>query len=414
MQNVCIRNKDSSLSNRKIRFWLPVVHTEILFNSIFQKLIQFIGSEEATALETLINNKNPFKHLNYASEEVYLISHNLNKAKVVKNSILHVFNDSDKEDLEVLTEYFMPLVMTKKVKVFNAKKETEKAIYAEIISYLEYVIKIKNLLFKNQDENSGDQFGTGFRKSSLKKIVDIQINTLKKRLINSHFILISEDEINRTNSLLKMLEKSQEDNYKNLFEYLHIGNQLVGLNIGVLGLNQDEVKMYSQILNFYNGIKCSDIELVRSSMIYLNILFNHKNNDVTEYSELILDITMHFFNDEMVQINHEKNILTFNESHIQKPYALKTTLDTLHVYKYSNQTSPIEELMEIALHSMVGANNKFEPELPPIEELSDYTIVKNVLSLLKKEIGFDKEDIRVLVYFLSLIEKGKIPSPQFV
>lgn len=414
MKNIGIKNNDLALSKCEVKLWLPVSHIKILFNSIFPKLILYIGSDEITALETLINNQNPSNNLNYASEEVYLLSHDLNKNKVVENSVLHILPDTEQEDIKALTEYLLPLIQIKKVKVLNANSETEKAIYTEVTSYLEYIKKIKNLLIKNKDENRGDNFGTGFRKSSLKKIVDTQINDLKKRLINSHFTLISEDEIRSAKTLLNMLEKSQEDNYKNLFEYLHIGNQLVGLNIGALDLNVNEIKMFNQILDFYNGIKCSDIELIRSSMIFLNILFKDESLDDYKYAELILEITMHFFSDKMANINKEKNKLTFNQDHIHKLYALKTTLDNVFIYKYSNQTNPIEELSEIALHSIVGANNKFEPDLPLIEDLPEYTIVKNIFLVLKNEMEFDKQDIRVLRYFMLLIEKGKIPPPQFV
>ncbi len=415
MQNIIIKeNKDLDYSGFVSKYWLPKSYVEIMFKSIAPKLIALNTSEGTTNIESYINQKNPFNHLNYANEDAYLISHNLTKNKVIEQSIKHVLKDIDEYDLNTLTDYFRTLVQTKKVRVFDARTANEKAIYIEIINSLNYINKTQNLLIKNQNSNRGDHFGTGFRKSSLQKIVDVQIGHLEKRLEGSHFSLVSADEINHTNQLIKMLKKSQEKNYENIFEYFHIVDQLIGLDIDIFDLTDNEKESYKQLLAFHNGILSSDIELIRSSMIVLNMIFyqqNYENRE--EYANLILNITMYFFHDKMSEINSIKNQLTFTTSHIDKPYTLKTTLDGVSIYKYSQNENPLGELFEIGFNSLIGAQNKFDQDAPHIDNLSDFIIQKRLVSTLKNELGFNTQDIRVLFYFYKLIEKGNFPSPQF-
>ncbi len=409
MKNIILyKNKKVDL-NDKIIFWIPKKHIETLYLSTIPKLITFINSDEITNIEKYLNQNNPYKHLNYANEETYLISHNINKDIVIKNSIMHIVNDIDEDEFLELIQYFIPLIKTKKVKVMEANTENEKAVYLEIISYIEYMQKIKLLLTKNK-EDKGDKSGTGFRKSSLKKIVDTKISTLQLRLEDTHFPAKNREEIELA---IKILKKSQKDDYKNLFEYLHITNSFVGLDIAALQISEIEKECLQQTMSFHNGITCSDIELVRSSIIFLNLLFFSKLNDDNEYIDSILNISIQFFNEEMSKINKEKNQITFSKNHLEKPYALKTTLDKTSIFIYSTKESPLEELINIGLNSMAGIENKFEPDNKYIEKLSNYTIIKNILTFLKYELKFDKYDRQVFNYFFTLLEQGKLPLPHF-
>lgn len=272
--------------------------------------------------------------------------------------------------------------------------------------------KIKILLKKNKEEKS-DKPGTGFRNSSLKKIVDVKINTLKQRLEDPHFKPI-EKEIEKIELSIKILKTSQEDEYKNLLEYFHIGNSLIGFNANVLQISEIEKEYLQQAMSFHNGITCSDIELVRSCIIFLSMLFSNKLNDEIEYVDSILDISIQFFTEEMTEINQEKNQVTFTKNHIEKQYALKTTLDETLIFIYSTKENPLEELINIGLNSMAGLENKFEHDKKSIEELSDYKIIKNILAVLKYELKFDKNDIQIFKYFFTLLERGKIPLSHFV
>jgi hypothetical protein len=395
-------------------FWLPKKYIETLYKSTIPKLITWVNSDGTKNLEKYFNQNNSYKHLNYANEETYLISHNITKDIVIKNSITHIIQDIEEDELHELIEYFLPLIKTKKIKVLDAHKENEKAVYVEIISYLEYIQKIKILLIQNKIDNRGDKFGTGFRKSSLQKIVDTKITRLEDRLNDPHCPTSSQEEIDKINLIIKMLKKSQEKDYANFFEYGHIINALVGLDVDVLELNDLEKKSLQQAINFHNGKSCSDIELIRSSMIFLNMLFYNKLNDAIEYSNSILNIMTQFFNNEMSEINKMKNQLTFNIEHITKPYALKTTLEKTFIYLYSTKESPLDELFEIAFKSMAGLENKFEPDNLPIEELSEDEITEKILTTLKNELQLNEDDIQVFKYFFTLLQEGKIPLPHLV
>lgn len=408
------KSKNIDYPNYQVKFWIPEKYIEILFKSIVPKFITWINSDGTTNIENYINQKNPYKHLNYSSEETYLLSHNINTNTVITNSITHILKDIEEYELQELIQYFIPLTKTKKIKVLEVHTQNEKAVYLEIITYLEYIQKIKNLLIKNKNDNRGDRFGTGFRKSSLQKIVDIKIGKLEDRLDDPHCPTSSQDEIEKLEYSIKLLKKSQDDNYSNLLEYSHIVNGLTGLEIDSLGLNNTEKDSLRQVMSFHNGISCSDAELIRSGIIFINMLFNSQLNDDTEYPESILNITTHFFNDEMSEINKLKNQLTFSKEHIEKQYALKTTLDKVSIFVYSTKESPIDELIDIAFKSMAGLENKFEPHNPSMQDLTDYKIMKNIVTVLKYEFQYVKEDIQVFRYFFILLEKGKIPPPHFV
>ncbi len=411
LQNTILYStKDIDFLNPKVIFWIPKKYIETLYLSTIPKLITFMNSDETTNIERYFNQNNPYKHLNYANEETYLISHKIDKNTVIENSIAHVINNIEEDELQELTQFFMPLIKTKRVKVMEANTENEQAVYLEIMSYIEYMQKIKLLLTKNK-EDKGDKSGTGFRKSSLKKIVDTKINTLEQRLVDPHFPITNQEEIKLA---IKILKKSQEDEYKNLFEYFHITNNFVGLDINALQISEIEKECLQQTMSFHNGITCSDIELVRSSIIFLNLFFFSKLNDDNEYIDSILNISTQFFNEELSEINKEKNQITFSKNHLEKPYALKTTLDKTSIFIYSTKESPMEELMDIAFKSMAGLENKFEPDKKYIEKLSDYRIMKNILTFLKYELKLDKYDRQVFNYFFSLLEQGKIPLPHFV
>jgi len=263
-------------------------------------------------------------------------------------------------------------------------------------------------------KGKSDKLGTAFRTSSLKKIVDTKISILQDRLDDPLIPITNQEEIDKLKYIIKMLKKSQEDNYKNLFEYINLGDFFTGLDIDMLELNETEKIAIQQAISFHNGKSNSITELIRSSMIYLNILFESPLNNANDYAESILNITYQFFYEEIQVINKEKNTLTFDKSHINKSYTLKSTSDKVPIFIYSNKKSPLEELIEIAFNSMAGLKNKLEPDNPTEEELSEYRIMKNILSVFKYELNFDRNDIRIFKYFFTLIEKGNFPLTHFV
>jgi len=389
---------------------MPEVYILTLYKKVIPKLIIWIGSDTPTDIENYFHQNNPFNHLNYACEEVYLQEKKLNKKNVILNSINHANENIEEDEIEILVEYFIPLIQTKKIKILDANTVKEIAVYQEIISYLNYVKKIKAMIMKGKS----DKLGTAFRTSSLKKIVDTKISILQDRLNDSLIPITNQEEIDKLKYIIKILKKSQEDNYKNLFEYIHFINSFTGLEIDMLELNETEQTAIQQAISFHNGKSNSTAELIRSSMIYLNILFESPLNNANDYAERILSITYQFFYEEIQVINKEKNTLTFDKTHINKPYTLKSTSDKVPIFIYSNKKSPLEELIEIAFNSMAGLKNKLEPDNPTKEELSEYRIMKNILSVFKYELNFDRNDIRVFKYFFTLIEKGNFPLPHFV
>ncbi|PHS56141.1 MAG: hypothetical protein COB17_10295 [Sulfurimonas sp.] len=411
MQNIILyRNKSIDYSKPMLSVWIPKIYIQTLYKSTIPKLITWIDSDIPTNIENYFKQNNPSNHLNYSNEETYLIANNLTINKVILNSINYVYKNIQENELEELVKYFIPLIKTKKVKILDANTDKELVIYMEILSYLEYIKKIEIILKKEKS----DKLGTAFRTSSLKKIVDIKIAQLQARLDDPLIPTTSKNEINKIEKIIKMLKKSQDDNYQNLFEYIHLLNTFTGLDAGVLKLSEAELEAIQQATSFHNGKSNSNTELIRSSMIFLNLLFYNELNNKSEYAESILNITIQFFSDEMNEINKKDNNLTFNKTHIEKVYALKSTSDKVQIFIYSNKTSPLEELMEIAFNSMSGLENKFEPDNPTSDELSEYRVMKNILSALKYELNFTKNDIRIIRYFLILLQKGKIPLPHFV
>jgi len=404
------RNKNIDIKNTRIKVWIPEVYILTLYKSTIPKFITWIGSDTPTNIENYFHQNNPYNHLNYASEEVYLQEKNINKKKVILNSINHAYENIEEDELEILVEYFLPLIQTKKIKILNANTAKEIAVYQEIISYLNYVKKIEAIIMKGKS----DKLGTAFRTSSLKKIVDTKISILQDRLDDPLIPITNQEEIDKLKYIIKMLKKSQEDNYKNLFEYINLGDFFTGLDIDMLELNETEKIAIQQAISFHNGKSNSITELIRSSMIYLNILFESPLNNANDYAESILNITYQFFYEEIQVINKEKNTLTFDKSHINKSYTLKSTSDKVPIFIYSNKKSPLEELIEIAFNSMAGLKNKLEPDNPTEEELSEYRIMKNILSVFKYELNFDRNDIRIFKYFFTLIEKGNFPLTHFV
>jgi hypothetical protein len=381
-----------------------------LYQSIIPKLLIWIDSDIPTNLENYFKQNNPFNNLNYPSEEAYLAEKKLTKSDVILNSINYAYNNIQKEELEVLVKYFFILIKNKNVKILDINTDNELVIYLEILSYLDYVKKIEVLIRKGHS----DKLGTAFRTSSLKKIVDTRITQLQSRLDDMLIPISSSDEIDKTKHIIELLKKSQNDNYKDLFEYIHLLKSLTGLDVGILKLSKIEIDAIEQSTSFHNGKSNSNAELIRSSMIYLNMLFYNNLNNEDEYSDSILNITTQFFHNEMNDINKNNNHLTFNKTHIEKQYSLKSISDKVQIFIYSNEKSILDELVEITFNSMAGLVNKFETDNPTNDELSEFRIMKNILTTLKSELNFDKNDIQVLKYFFTLLEEGKIPSPHFV
>ena len=144
----------------------------------------------------------------------------------------------------------------------------------------------------------------------------------------------------------------------------------------LLGATQNEIIGISQVLNFYNGIKSTTKELVRSVMIYCDQVFESDNLNKTDKANHILSIATYFFLDEFNESNKTRNTLTFNKTHIAKPWRVKTILHEVPIFAFKSKKSNdfLQELYEIGFNDMMGFQNLFEPDNPTIDDVSNIYI----------------------------------------
>lgn len=392
-------NKVDPIEINIIKF-VPEDYLRILTYEIIPKIINiFSNKEKQQNWQNLFNSILPKTHLNYSNEDTYLQANNLSRPDVIQNSIKQIFSNLNETDIFDLTIQLLPLTLGHKIKVIQ---DSGVAVYNEVIILMQYVKSNQDLVQRYKKPYS-DNKGTGHRSSSLKNIVKTQINMLENRLNGSHFRIQSEDEITQTESMLNLLNNSQKTEYKNGIEFLNYGRLLFGLDIKLFDLTHNEKVAFEQVLDFHNGIRSKPHELIRSCMIYMDILFDKSKLDSREKAEHVLNITRFFFQDELKKAEKsKKNVLAFNHKHIDKPYRIKTVLHQVPIYAYSNNSSAdfIEELMEIGVNGILGVKNMFESDKPTIEEMSWIAMARNVIHI-RNEFNFTKKELKVLLYFSS-------------
>ena len=382
---------------RIVKFY-PAEYLHIIEHQIIPKIVNSITNpEKQQNWQNYFDRLLPHKHLNYSSEETYLTSHDISKMDVVQNSINQIFPDMDSTETLDLAKSFIPLLSKSKIQVLQSNGL---AIYHEVIQSMEYIRTIQALIQRYKKPNS-DYRGTAHRNSSSKKIVQAQINMLDNRLNGAHFRLQCKDEIEQTEMMLKILKFSLKDEYKNIIEFLNLSKNFFGLDMRYFDLNPNQKLAVEQALDFHNGVRSSSDELVRSVMIFMGELFEKNDLAPKEKAEHFLNISRFFFFNEFKEAEKGKNRLALTKKHIDRPYRVKTILHEVPIFAYLHKGTNdfFTELLEIGINGMLGIQDVFEPDKPTIDEISEFTMTRNIINV-RKEFGLTKKELRVLLFFL--------------
>lgn len=376
--------------------------------NIVTKFLSFFEKKHKRLWEDFFNKNLPQHNISFKSEEDYLLKNNITKKQVIKNSIIYVYPTLDKYDLDCLISYFEMHTINNKIRVL----EKSKAIYLEIVEALTYIKQIKDVLLKYPKQD-GNHHGTRHRQSSFKNIVKTQLNDLESRLNNPFFHLTNEDEIKKTKLQINFIKKLKEDEFKDLPEWLNYVRINIGFENKLLKSSKIDIEAFYQLSNFFNGIKSSYEELLKSVTIILREKSNIKIDDKQKHKELadnILNITKYFFYNEIKEIesNKTKRTFTYKDINITKIYITKTFLYDIPIYSYlNNNENPLNKLFTIGFNSMIGIKSSVDKASPTIDEISNIQILRN-LSLARKEFKLTKNEFRYISHLLESMPKSKL------
>lgn len=196
--------------------------------------------------------------------------------------------------------------------------------------------------------------------------------------------------------------------FKNLPEWLNYVSINFGFDNKLFVLTEIEIKAFTQLNFFFNGIKTSKEEILNSVMIYTKIQSKIKNDDVQVHkklSESIMNIIRFFFQNTIKEVEKtkKKKTIIYNQENILKDFCIKTYLDELPIYTYvyKNTNDFITELIEISINSIFGKKTIFDEDEEK-EPISDIQIVRNIINF-RKELNYTRKEFELL---LSFIEKS--------
>lgn len=398
-----------------VKVWFTQEIADILLKQIYPKITRLITNQEKkNKFENFVNRFSPCNSLGHPSEESFLLTYQLTTDKIVENSILYTFHELQNYELRGLKKAFLFLCQKSKIGIIT---ETKIPVYIEIIDCLSYIKSIQCLLLQYPKHYS-DHRGTAHRSSSLKKLIASQIKTLEGRLDHTYFPITSEKEIEKTKVQLRFLKKTLEKEYSNLPEYFNYVKVQYGLDSALVDMSEDEQQIFDQLLNFYNGIRSSLEELLRSVMIELNFKFSTSTIDPDKKAEAINEVIRYLFHDELRYLQKQKNKAIFLESDVQKPYKIKTILHGIPIFTFDNSSRQnfLLEFMTVGISAIMGIKNLFEPDKPELDYISDIELLHNIIAW-KNALGLTREERKVFFYVfnaLSNYEEGKYPLPEII
>lgn len=400
MSRILLSSKRQEIIN--IKYFISQYQLDLIEKSLIPKFLSTFKNQHKELWQSFFNKTFPKHNLGFKNEEEYLKEHNLSKEQIIENSIKTVVKDLDDDDLKSFIDWFQSFTINNKIKIYIQDKKPI-VVYIEIIEALLYIEQIKSIISKYPKIN-GNHHGTKHRQSSLKSLINTHLNILKYRLDNPFFPLTNEDEIKKTKFQIKFIEYSKKEEYKNLPEWLNYVKTHIGFDNSTLDTNKTDIDALNQLANFFNGIRTSPEELIKSATIVLREKSNIKNDESElheELSENIFNITTYFFNDEIKKFISKKTKKTFvyKPEHIIKEYHVKTFLYDSPIYSYvtKNTKDALSELIEIGFNGIVGIKSIFEEDKPDIKEISEIQMIKNLLKTLKK-INITKEEFRALIH----------------
>ncbi|RXJ98274.1 hypothetical protein CRV02_13575 [Arcobacter sp. CECT 8989] len=336
----------------------------------------------------------------YKNENAYLKKFNLDKEQVIRNSIESFYPNLDDYYISCLIEYFELFTINNKIRILK-KDDLEIPIYLEVIEALTYIRKIDSIIEKSP-KRDGNHHGTRHRQSSIKNLINTQLNILRNRLDNPFFSISNEDEISKTKFQIKFIEASLKDKYKNLPEWLNFIKINVGFDNSLLEFTNNEIEAFNQLTYFFNGIKTSNEELIKSVTIILKEKSNIKSSQKEYHKKLvesIYNLTYFFFEKDIqsFELKNKKRTFSYKEKNITRQTQIKTFLYDTPIYTYKNKTSKdaLEELFEIGLDSIFGIQTMLEEDKEVTKEISEFKELKNFLRFLKK-LGIKKDDLKQL------------------
>lgn len=397
------------LKHKKIITFYPIDFIEVIIGINNKLSSMIVNKKKKLSFETYTNYLVPKNSLNYISEEAFLKDKKLTKQQVIQNSISYIHKEMDKEQIDYLTEQFKILVKKHKIRV---TKKDNIPIYSEILFILNYIKNIQAIIRKYPTYWT-NLYGTKFRASSEKNLVNTQLTYLKECLNNPFFPITNKKEIEKITMQIKFLEKSILPENQGIAEFFNHAESLLGLDHKLMGFSKHEQNTIKQLLSFYNGIRCKKEELVKSSMIYMRSL--SKIDDKKDHQILvdsIKNISYNFFDyvykeskekskskDKKIRAQSAYKQLIFTKKQLSNEFHVKTTIDNTKVFVYTHKNSfdYISKMLEIFINNIFGFQNIFEPDLPKEEDASDWHILKSIATF-KKEIGFTKKEFQYLTF----------------
>lgn len=378
--------------------WFPSSYIKIFQYEIVPKFLNyFISDDKKERWQKHIDSLIPKTSLGYASEEAYIEANQLTKNIIVLNSLKYIFNDElDFEKYEILTDCFLDLISTQKVRIM---RDSGIAVYKEIIDICFYIKQIQTV-FEKYPLRTSEHKGTAHT-TKFKSLIRTQINKLEDRLSHPYFPVMNQDEIKDTKMILKLLNICLDKERKNIPEYLNFINTAYGLESKILDLKDNELRIIKIFLTFYNGVKTERIELIQSVAILLNDIFIKLDVEANQKAELILSITKVFFTDEIQKYNkdNKKRTFAYNAKSIEKKSRIKTVLHDTFIYAYdsSRGSDIVSEMLTIGLNSILGIKNIFEPDKPTADEISNIQMIRSLIHV-KNEFGLSTFELKVMLH----------------
>jgi hypothetical protein len=371
---------------------------------IFPKLFKGFSDKYKKLWENKINNILPKNKLNFNSEDDYLGSNKITKEDVIINSIRYCLPNLEKDELKYLSDCFNIYSKYNKIKILTKDKKLT-PVYNEIINVLSYISNIQEMLNK-YPKNDGNHLGTKHRSSSYKSLLETQLHILENRLDGRFFTIENEDEINKTKIQAKFIKYALKDKYKDLPEWINYVNIYLGFDNNNFQMTDIDIKTFTQLCSFFNGIKTSKEEILNSVMIYIRTQSNIKKEEIEHQKELsktVINILRFFFQNTIKEIEEtkKKRTITYKEENILKDFYIKTYLSELPIYAYTykNTTDFLNELMQLGINSILGIQTIFDEENNIKKEPSEIQQLKNILKL-RKEFNLSKKEFKTFLFFI--------------
>lgn len=382
-------------------FFEPYIIEDL--TSILNKIIEpIVNPAIKKRWITYSNSLLPKNTLGYATQDEYLKTTNLSKENIVQNTIAYVYPDLPKLDISYLIKEFMIFTKKDRILIYTKTDGSHLAIYSAIFYALNYTKVVREIIDKNNKVRSSSHLGIK-RSTKWKALVLSEKKALEYRLNHPYFPITNQDEIDKTKLQIFYLETVLNKDYKILIDLFHFANIHFGLDYPLLNLSVKDQVTINQLLNLFNGIKTSNDELVESAMIFLRMKSKITNkDDYKELSESILNIAIQLFNDVYLKGTKRRkkriNHFTYNEHYIDKRIRVKTFIDDMPIYTYSqhNYFNFMEEMVNLVEKSSQGLQNIFEPDLPETNEASEFTLLRSIAEI-KRDFNFSKREITSLL-----------------